>query len=192
MFFFLQSNSVELGLPKDLSHYNIIRNNVFGPGVTAEGVDIKEFTTKGKVLFNKFDGTNLSGENGAVSMVVVKGNDWDVANNQAKNIKDHQVGFKVVRLAAYQGANNFLGKNKYTGLKPDSVCIYVDPAAPGNRVSCSNSAIGFQRRAARMCNCNAGCNDGRGATIGGAELAQPSYTIPEQENQVESKRIEYD
>lgn len=54
----MQSNSVELGLPKDLSNYNILRNNVFGPGVTAEGVDIKEFTRKGKVLFNKFDGSS--------------------------------------------------------------------------------------------------------------------------------------
>lgn len=125
-------------------------------------------------------------------MVVVKGNDWDVANNHAINIKDHQVGFKVVRLASHQGAFNFLGQNKCSGLQRDSVCIYVDPAAPGNRVSCSNTATGRQSRSARVCNCRSTCGGGRSVAIDGEQVLIPSYVIPEQEAEEESLRIEFD
>ena len=48
--------TVLCGNPKDETHYTVVRDNVFGPNVPSENVDIKEYTTGGKVINNIFDG----------------------------------------------------------------------------------------------------------------------------------------
>lgn len=61
--------------------YNTIRNCRLGPDVSAEHVDVKEYTT-GTVIENcTFDGTGMSGENSAKAFVNIKGNDCILRNN---------------------------------------------------------------------------------------------------------------
>lgn len=62
-------------------HYNTIDGCRLGPNVTAEHVDVKEYTI-GTVIENcVFDGTGMSGENYSKSFVNIKGNDCILRNN---------------------------------------------------------------------------------------------------------------
>jgi len=58
----------------DQSNGNMIINNVFGPNVRAENIDIKEGTSGGIIHSNTFNGTGLSGVHFASSVVDVKNN----------------------------------------------------------------------------------------------------------------------
>ncbi|WP_194722212.1 NosD domain-containing protein [Noviherbaspirillum malthae] len=60
--------------PDDQSNGNMIINNVFGPNVRAENIDIKEGTSGGIVRGNTFNGSGLSGEHFADSVVDIKAN----------------------------------------------------------------------------------------------------------------------
>ncbi|MFJ2228466.1 right-handed parallel beta-helix repeat-containing protein [Streptomyces halstedii] len=59
-----------------------ILDNVIGPGVGGENIDIKEGTTGTRVIGNTFDGGGLTGANYDDSWVDVKGNDVLVENNR--------------------------------------------------------------------------------------------------------------
>lgn len=59
-----------------------IEDNVIGPGVGGENVDIKEGTTGARITGNTFDGGGLTGANYDDSWVDVKGNDVLVENNR--------------------------------------------------------------------------------------------------------------
>lgn len=62
-------------------HYNTIRGCRLGPNVSAEHVDVKEYTI-GTIIENcTFDGTGMSGANSSKSFVNVKGNDCIIRNN---------------------------------------------------------------------------------------------------------------
>lgn len=65
----------------DRSDRNQVLDNVLGPYVSAEHVDIKEGTERGVVRGNRFDGHGLPGENYADSSVDVKGNDYHIEDN---------------------------------------------------------------------------------------------------------------
>lgn len=65
----------------DNSDYNSVLFNYFGPNVTAEGGDIKEYTTGTYVFGNIFNGIGLSGANSAETLLAVKGNYGLVKNN---------------------------------------------------------------------------------------------------------------
>lgn len=54
---------------------NIIRRCELGPNVTAEHIDVKEYTTGTIIEYCTFDGTGISGEHYADSFVDIKGND---------------------------------------------------------------------------------------------------------------------
>lgn len=76
---------------KEDAHYNTIRNNVIGPNVAAESIDIKEGTLGTLVEGNTFLGEGISGQNYADSFIDIKGNEAMVRNNkgyqnQNKNI----------------------------------------------------------------------------------------------------------
>lgn len=71
-------NATEYGFE---CHYNTVRGCKFGPNVTADHVDIKEFTHGNLVEYCTFDGTGIAGENGGDSFVEVKGNDTIVRYN---------------------------------------------------------------------------------------------------------------
>lgn len=62
-------------------HYNTVRRCKLGPNVTAEHIDVKEYTI-GTVIENCiFDGTGMSGENSSKSFVNIKGNNCTLRNN---------------------------------------------------------------------------------------------------------------
>lgn len=70
-------NTTEYGYKCD---YNTIRNCSFGENITAEHIDIKEYTT-GTIIENcTFNGKGISGEHFAKSFVNVKGNDCIIRN----------------------------------------------------------------------------------------------------------------
>lgn len=60
---------------------NVIRNTTFGPGITAEHIDIKEGADGTVVEFCSFNGTGISGANSADSFVDVKGVNSKIYNN---------------------------------------------------------------------------------------------------------------
>ncbi len=62
-------------------HYNTVRSCKFGPDITADHVDIKEFTIRNLVEYCTFDGTGIMGENGGDSFIEVKGNECTVRYN---------------------------------------------------------------------------------------------------------------
>lgn len=86
------------GRSRDSSDWNTLRANVFGPGVTAENIDIKEYTSNGKVLSNTFDGSDIKGKNGAISWVAIKGNGWTIADNQGSGCKTEGQGYRVLNI----------------------------------------------------------------------------------------------
>ncbi|MGW1467798.1 right-handed parallel beta-helix repeat-containing protein [Streptomyces sp. NPDC002308] len=59
----------------------LITDNVIGPGVGGENVDIKEGTTGARIIGNTFDGSGLTGANYDDSWVDVKGNGVLVQGN---------------------------------------------------------------------------------------------------------------
>lgn len=56
----------------DQSNDNMIINNVFGPNVRAENIDVKEGTSGGIIRGNVFNGSGLSGEHSADSVLDLK------------------------------------------------------------------------------------------------------------------------
>ncbi|MFE3069592.1 right-handed parallel beta-helix repeat-containing protein [Streptomyces sp. NPDC059247] len=62
-----------------------ILDNVIGPDVRGEGIDIKEGTTGARIVGNSFDGRGLTGVHFDDSWVDVKGNDVLVENNTGVN-----------------------------------------------------------------------------------------------------------
>ncbi len=71
-------NATEYGFA---CHYNTVRGCRFGPNVSADHVDIKEYTIGNLVEYCTFDGTGIKGENGGNSFVEIKGNDAVVRYN---------------------------------------------------------------------------------------------------------------
>ncbi|MFI8516393.1 right-handed parallel beta-helix repeat-containing protein [Streptomyces sp. NPDC085481] len=61
-----------------------ILDNVIGPGVGGENVDVKEGTTGARIIGNTFDGSGLTGANYDDSWVDVKGNAVLVENNTGR------------------------------------------------------------------------------------------------------------
>ncbi|MFI1399824.1 right-handed parallel beta-helix repeat-containing protein [Streptomyces sp. NPDC020681] len=73
------------GGTSDKSDNAQILNNIIGPDVGGEAIDIKEGTTGAKIIGNTFDGRGLTGANYDDSWVDVKGNNVLVENNTGKN-----------------------------------------------------------------------------------------------------------
>ena len=69
----------------DYSHYNQIMDNVLGPNVTAECIDLKEGTSGGLIRGNKFDGNALSNLLGSFSWINCKGTNYTITQNSDKN-----------------------------------------------------------------------------------------------------------
>lgn len=100
--------------------YNRISNCKIGPGVTAEHVDVKEYTT-GTIIENcTFDGKGISGENYADSFVDLKGNDCILRYCTGyRNGETHiNRAFEMNRLVDGWGQNGYIYGNK----------VYMDTA----------------------------------------------------------------
>ncbi|MCI3929943.1 right-handed parallel beta-helix repeat-containing protein [Streptomyces sp. AN091965] len=77
----------------DRSDNVVILDNVIGPDVGGEAVDLKEGTRGGRVAGNTFDGRGLTGNNYDDSWIDVKGNDYVIENNTGKNTTNN--GFET-------------------------------------------------------------------------------------------------
>ena len=60
---------------------NRILYNTIGPGVTAEAIDVKEWTRGGLIKGNRLDGRDLCSCPDPVSLILVKGSDYRIEDN---------------------------------------------------------------------------------------------------------------
>ena len=77
----------------DQSMRNQIINNVIGPNVAAEAIDIKEGTCCGLIQGNTFNGHGMKGENSGDSWIDVKGESYTIENNKGDSALAN--GFEV-------------------------------------------------------------------------------------------------
>ena len=129
---------------EDASDYNEILNNKFGPGITAEHIDIKEYTSWGLIEGNQFDGRGITQVNSAESWVNVKGNHYKIKNNVGKYTPVR--GFKqIVLVTGWGNFNTFENNSGELGnTSPDRLLIYLhreSTDAPNNQVYCNNKVL---------------------------------------------------
>jgi chitinase len=125
----------------DRSDSTTVRDNVFGPGVTAEAIDAKEGTTGGVIEGNTFDGSGMvSGlPTGVASWVVVKGNQYTVRGNQGTaSIRDGFWVFSPPNVTGW-GRNNVLSGNT-ANVQAAGYGFRI--SGTGNVVACSNKVTG--------------------------------------------------
>lgn len=140
---------------RDKSHNNQILNNAFGPDVRAEAIDAKEGTKGGRIIGNHFDATGLSGENSADSWVDMKGNQYEVAQNEGHRGNTTQLhnGFETHHKdgADGWGRNNFFYAN-IVHLDAEGYGFYIDTqdANHGNRVCTNNQVFGAGKGVANI------------------------------------------
>jgi hypothetical protein len=81
--------SAKSNLVGDASDFNQVVGNLIGPDVTAEGIDIKEYSRGGLIADNIFDGRGVTGANSADSWIDVKGNGYLIQRNSGTgSLKD--------------------------------------------------------------------------------------------------------
>ncbi len=98
------------------THYNTIRNVVFGPNITAEHIDIKERSIGTLVENCTFYGEGISGANYADSFIDVKGNNAVIRNNTAYQNGNNVIidAFQLHEIVPGWGINNtFTGNTVY-------------------------------------------------------------------------------
>lgn len=127
----------------DNSDRNRIIANTIGPQVNAEGLDIKEGSSGGLVQGNRFDGSGISGEHFADSVIDVKGNRYTISGNTVvnhpgaadKNLVD---GFQVHRAYTGWGNDNRFSANNIT-LNAAGYGINIQSGLSGNVVCLDNT-----------------------------------------------------
>lgn len=119
----------------DQSDRNQVLNNVIGPNVRAELVDVKEGTTGGRVQGNRFNGAGMVQSKFWVdSWMEIKGNDYEILDNQGTNaIND---GFQVLSVIPGWGNGNVFRRN-VADVQGPGFGIRIDGGA-GNLVACDN------------------------------------------------------
>ena len=112
----------------DLSMNNRVVGNTF-QRITAENVDVKEETGGTLIAGNRFDGSAISGENFADSVVDVKGYDSTVTGNVTtgnapalKNI----IETHVITEPETSGCGNRIENNRVEGFRPAGELVAVD------------------------------------------------------------------
>lgn len=112
----------------DLSMDNRVLENVF-ERITAENVDIKEETGGTVVARNAFDGSAISGENYADSVVDVKGFDALVVDNTTTGQSDalgNIIETHVITEPETSGCGNVIEGNRVEGFEPTGELVAVD------------------------------------------------------------------
>ena len=102
----------------------------------AEGIDIKEGTTGGRVLSNRFHSAGTSGKNSADSWIDIKGNRYTVRGNAGSSARLDAIQVHVVRPGWGRG-NVIAGGAVISGVRGYEV--WVQKGATGTRVLCSSS-----------------------------------------------------
>ncbi len=128
----------------DKSNWNqVLNNDIYH--TAAESVDIKEGTTGGIIVGNRFEGSAMTGEY-ADSFIDVKGNNYIIKGNAGKiAVNSQNVSYQ---LDAYQhhvvydgyGNHNLFETNTVTGVVPGYV-VYLMSKGIGNVVMCDNKAL---------------------------------------------------
>lgn len=124
------------GLP-DRTDSTVVRNNVIGPNVTAEAIDVKEGTTGGLVVGNSFDGRGMvMSQTWVDSWVEIKGNGYRVLNNNGKyTLRD---GFQAYNTISGWGNDNTFSGN--VGDLQSTGYGFRISGVTGTTVSCDNVA----------------------------------------------------
>ena len=123
----------------DRSDYNRVENNVIGPDVRAEHIDVKEGSTGGSITGNTFNGAGMSGDNYADSWIDVKGNGYTISGNNGNNARLD--GFQThVPLTGWGRDNKFSSNTCNVGAAGYGFKIELTSgSANGNIVYASNS-----------------------------------------------------
>lgn len=112
----------------DLSMRNRILDNTFAR-ITAENVDVKEETGGTVIARNRFDGSAVSGENFADSVVDLKGFDALVVDNvttgDGPNL-GNIIETHVITEPATSGCGNVIEGNTVEGFEPSGELVAVD------------------------------------------------------------------
>lgn len=138
---------------QDKSHFNQILNNVFGPDVRAEAIDVKEGTLGGKIIGNRFDATGLSGENYADSWVDIKGNGYEVGRNEGWHGANSSLyhGFEThAKLAGWGQQNLFYANIAHVDANGYGYHIDYDDPEHGNKICVDNQAFNAKNGVANI------------------------------------------
>ena len=103
---------------------------------TAEGIDIKEGTTGGRIIQNTFHRAGWSGENSADSWVDIKGNRYTISGNTGDaTLLD---AFQVHSVLTGWGGKNAFSWNTVKGGVPGYE-VNMASKTPGNTVKCDST-----------------------------------------------------
>lgn len=131
--------SSKSNIVNDKSDYNTVSNCTIGPNVTAESIDIKEYSSYGTILNNTLDGTGMSGKNYADSLIDVKGNNYIIKGNTCKNtLLD---GIQVHVLVKGWGQNNTFDNNTFEDEIPGYAIMLQNAKDNVNIVYDNNKAL---------------------------------------------------
>lgn len=122
----------------DRSDRVLISNNRISR-TSAEGIDIKEGTTGGKVTGNSFSEAGHSGANFADSWVDVKGNGYVLTGNSGSTAKLDAL--QVHNVLDGWGRDNFFASNTVLGGVPGYE-VWIQSPGLGNTVRCQASGAG--------------------------------------------------
>ncbi|MCU1404557.1 MAG: hypothetical protein JWQ43_860 [Glaciihabitans sp.] len=120
----------------DKSDNVLVQNNTIR-NTAAEGIDVKEGTTGGKLLGNTFENSGYSGANDADSWVDVKGNGYLISGNTGTDAKLD--AFQVHDVYAGWGRTNTFTNNTITGKVPGYEVQIAGKASLGNIVACDTT-----------------------------------------------------
>ena len=121
----------------DASDSTQVLNNVIGPNVTSEGIDVKEGTTGGVIRNNVFDGRGMiMSQSWVNSWVELKGNGYLVEGNRGTQSVQH--GFDVGYMLAGWGNNNVF-RNNTADVQASGYGFIIDTRVQGTIVSCTNT-----------------------------------------------------
>ncbi|ORT54447.1 right-handed parallel beta-helix repeat-containing protein [Streptomyces sp. CB03238] len=113
-----------------------ILNNVIGPDVGGESIDIKEGTTGAKIVGNTFDGRGMTGVHYDDSWVDVKGNNVLVENNTGRSTLNN--GFEVHTQQSGWGCGTVFRANKAdltSATGPNRYAIHAPHHSPSCRTT---------------------------------------------------------
>ena len=134
----------------DACNFNEVRDNVFGPDVRAEHIDVKEGTEGGRISGNTFNGAGMSGQNYADSWLDVKGNGYVVEHNTGTAAL--QDGYQTHVVVPGWGRNNVFVRNRCDVQAPGyGFNIQLVNGGPaGNVVYASNTVLNAGRGPANV------------------------------------------
>ena len=120
----------------DKSDSNLVIDNLIGPDVTAEMVDVKEGTTGGIIAGNVLDGRGMVRSQPWVdSWIEINGNGYIVSGNSGRT-SPHD-GFQVVIGLDGWGDDNVFVRN-VADVEAAGYGFRIDPRARGTIVTCDN------------------------------------------------------